>query len=146
METRAAIAVVEDEITIASSIAKRLRAEGYRVEVAHDGPSGVALCRRLHPDLVILDLMLPGMDGLEACRRVQQDRHVPVLMLTARDDETTCSSGSASALTTTSPNHSARASWLPASPSSCAVSIAPAGRRTPPRCSVTCTSTAPAGS
>jgi DNA-binding response OmpR family regulator len=58
------------------------------VEVAHDGREGVALCDRVRPDLVVLDLMLPGLDGLEVCKRVQRDRPVPVLMLTARDDET----------------------------------------------------------
>lgn len=69
-------------------MADRLRAEGYDVSVADDGPSGVALCEQVRPDLVVLDVMLPGFDGLEVCRRVQRDRHVPVLMLTARDDET----------------------------------------------------------
>ncbi|HEV2787021.1 MAG TPA: response regulator transcription factor, partial [Solirubrobacteraceae bacterium] len=59
----------------------------FRVEVASDGPGGVELCKRLRPDLVILDVMLPGFDGLEVCRRIQRDRPVPVLMLTARDDE-----------------------------------------------------------
>src|SRR4051812_21452283 len=58
------------------------------VEVAGDGPSGVALVDRVRPDLVVLDLMLPGLDGLEVCRQVQKDRPVPVLMLTARDSET----------------------------------------------------------
>jgi DNA-binding response OmpR family regulator len=82
------ICVVEDERVIASAVAARLRAEGFDVEVAHDGPAGVDLCRRVRPDLVILDLMLPGIDGLEVCRRVQSERAVPVLMLTARDDET----------------------------------------------------------
>ena len=82
------IAVIEDEHTIASSIAARLTKEGYAVEVAGDGPSGVDLCDRVRPDLVILDLMLPGFDGLEVCRRIQRDRQVPVLMLTARDTET----------------------------------------------------------
>jgi len=82
------IAVIEDEEMIASSIAARLRADGFRVEVAHDGAGGVALCRRTRPDLVVLDLMLPGLDGLEVCREVQRDRPVPVLMLTARDSET----------------------------------------------------------
>jgi DNA-binding response OmpR family regulator len=82
------IAVIEDEATIAASVAARLRAEGYEVETAVDGFSGVELCRRFRPDLVILDLMLPGLDGLEVCRRIQQERHVPVLMLTARDSET----------------------------------------------------------
>ncbi|GAA4991475.1 response regulator transcription factor [Kineococcus glutinatus] len=85
--TRTAV-VVEDEPTIAEAVATRLRAEGYTVEVAGDGPGGVALCERLSPDVVILDVMLPGFDGLEVCRRVQAVRPVPVLMLTARDDET----------------------------------------------------------
>lgn len=82
------IAVIEDEHTIASSIAARLTKEGFTVETAGDGPTGVELCGRIQPDLVILDLMLPGFDGLEVCRRIQRDRHVPVLMLTARDTET----------------------------------------------------------
>jgi len=82
------ICVVEDEEVIAAAVAARLRADGFTVEVAHDGPSGVRLCERLRPDLVVLDLMLPGLDGLEVCRRVQRDRPVPVLMLTARGDET----------------------------------------------------------
>jgi DNA-binding response OmpR family regulator len=80
--------VIEDEASIASAVAARLRSEGFRVETAGDGPAGVALCHDLRPDLVILDLMLPGLDGLEVCRRVQRDRPVPVLMLTARDSET----------------------------------------------------------
>jgi two-component system phosphate regulon response regulator PhoB len=82
------ICVIEDEEVIAGAVAARLRAEGFGVEVAHDGLAGVALCDRVRPDLVVLDLMLPELDGLEVCRRVQRDRPVPVLMLTARDDET----------------------------------------------------------
>ena len=81
------IAVIEDEVTIAAAVAARLRAEGFGVELAHDGPTGVALCDRIHPDVVILDLMLPGFDGLEVCRRIQGKRHVPVIMLTALDSE-----------------------------------------------------------
>ena len=87
MDTRR-IAVIEDEATIAESVAARLMAEGFEVEVAGDGHAGVELCRRFHPDLVVLDLMLPGLDGLEVCRRIQRDGAVPVLMLTARDTET----------------------------------------------------------
>ena len=82
------ILVVEDEALIADAVAARLRSEGYEVQLAADGPSGVEHARRWEPDLVILDLMLPGLDGLEVCRRIQKDRHLPVLMLTARDDET----------------------------------------------------------
>ncbi len=82
------VAVIEDEESIAAAVAARLRSEGFNVEVAHDGPSGVALVERTRPDLVVLDLMLPGLDGLEVCRRIQRERAVPVLMLTARDSET----------------------------------------------------------
>jgi DNA-binding response OmpR family regulator len=81
------ILVVEDEATIAASIAARLRAEGFEVSIAADGPAGVDLFKRLGPDLVVLDVMLPEMDGLEVCRRIQRDHPVPVLMLTALDSE-----------------------------------------------------------
>jgi DNA-binding response OmpR family regulator len=83
----ATIVVVEDEPAIADAVAARLRSEGLDVEVAGDGPSGVALVERVRPDLVVLDVLLPGFDGLEVCRRIQAARPVPVLMLTARDDE-----------------------------------------------------------
>jgi DNA-binding response OmpR family regulator len=82
------ILVVEDEATIAEAVAARLRSEGFTVEIAFDGPSGVDAATRLRPDLVVLDLMLPGLDGLEVCKQIQRERPVPVLMLTARDSET----------------------------------------------------------
>lgn len=82
------ILVVDDEVTIAESVAARLRAEGFTVDLAHDGPAAVAAVAAHEPDLVVLDIMLPGFDGLEVCRRIQADRDVPVLMLTARTDET----------------------------------------------------------
>ena len=82
------VLVVEDEPAIATAIAHRMGAEGWTVEIAPDGPAGVAAAARLDPDVVVLDVMLPGMDGLEVCRRIQHARPVPVIMLTARDDET----------------------------------------------------------
>ncbi|CAN5438563.1 response regulator transcription factor [soil metagenome] len=82
------VVVVEDEVGIAQAISARLQSEGFDVEMAHDGPSGVALCERVQPDLVVLDVMLPGLDGYEVCREIQRQRHVPVLMLTALDQET----------------------------------------------------------
>ncbi|GAA3384427.1 response regulator transcription factor [Cryptosporangium minutisporangium] len=82
------VLVVEDEQTIAESIATRLRAEGFSVELAGDGPAAVAAFAAHPHDLVVLDIMLPGYDGLEVCRRLQAERAVPVLMLTARDAET----------------------------------------------------------
>jgi DNA-binding response OmpR family regulator len=84
----ATVLVVEDEPAIATAIGQRLSAEGWRVEVARDGLSGVDAAARLQPDAVVLDVMLPGIDGLEVTRRIQAERPVPILMLTARDDET----------------------------------------------------------
>ncbi|WP_377640545.1 response regulator [Oryzobacter terrae] len=82
------VLVVEDEPTINQAVTNRLRAEGFGTVQAHDGPGAVAAFDKHHPDLVVLDVMLPGFDGLEVCRRIQALRPVPVLMLTARDDET----------------------------------------------------------
>ncbi|WP_433827765.1 response regulator transcription factor [Actinoplanes sp. CA-015351] len=82
------VLVVEDERVIADAVAARLRAEGFQVHLAGDGPAAVEAARTLRPDVVVLDVMLPGFDGLEVCRRIQAERPVPVLMLTARGDET----------------------------------------------------------
>lgn len=82
------VLVVEDEPTIRQAVADRLRAEGFGVVTAGDGPAAVAAFEEHDPDAVLLDVMLPGFDGLEVCRRIQALRPVPVLMLTARDDET----------------------------------------------------------
>jgi DNA-binding response OmpR family regulator len=82
------VLVVDDDPTIAESVAARLRAEGLDVHIAKDGPSAVAACHTGKPDLVVLDVMLPGFDGLEVCRRIQATRPIPVLMLTARTEET----------------------------------------------------------
>jgi DNA-binding response OmpR family regulator len=87
MDDRRRVLVVEDERTIAEPVAARLRAEGFAVDVVHDGPTAVQTARSTRPDLIILDIMLPGFDGLEVCRRIQAERPVPVIMLTARDDE-----------------------------------------------------------
>ncbi|QYJ05685.1 response regulator transcription factor [Nocardioides panacisoli] len=81
------VLVVEDDPVINQAVADRLAAEGYDVHRAVDGPGAVAACREHHPDLVVLDVMLPGFDGHEVCRRIQAERPVPVLMLTARTDE-----------------------------------------------------------
>jgi len=62
--------------------------EGYEVDTAMDGPSGLAIARDNPPDLVVLDLMLPGMDGLEVCRRLRAGGPVPILILTAKDTVT----------------------------------------------------------
>jgi len=85
--TQQTVLVVDDEEAIAEAVRARLQSEGFQVVVAGDGPEAIGLCERIHPDLVVLDLMLPGMDGLEVCRQIQRERWVPVLMLTARTEE-----------------------------------------------------------
>src|SRR3989304_5598675 len=81
----ARILVIEGEERIASFLLRGLTYEGYRVDLAGDGPTGLGLARENPPDLVVLDWMLPGMDGLEVCRRLRAGSQVPILILTAKD-------------------------------------------------------------
>ncbi len=81
------ILVVDDEEAIAEAVRARLESEGFRVVVAADGPEAIVANTEHHPDLVVLDLMLPGMDGLEVCQQIQKNGWTPVLMLTARTEE-----------------------------------------------------------
>ncbi len=79
------ILIIEDDEDIVRLLRRGLAYEGYQVETALDGETGLGLARDHHPDLVILDLMLPGMDGLEVCQRLRGGSNVPILMLTAKD-------------------------------------------------------------
>ena len=88
MEPVGAVLVVEDEVPLAKVVASYLEREGFAVSLAHDGPSAVEEARTLHPDLIVLDLMLPGFDGLEVCRRIRTFTDAYIIMLTARDEET----------------------------------------------------------
>lgn len=81
------VLVVEDDRAISDALTDRLRAEGYDVTQAFDGPTAVDTAVEQRPDALLLDVMLPGFDGHEVCRRVHAVWPVPVLMLTARDDE-----------------------------------------------------------
>jgi DNA-binding response OmpR family regulator len=83
----ATILVVEDERELNALIRRHLEDEGHRVSQAFDGPSALATAHQDHPDLVILDWMLPRLDGMEVCRRLRRESIVPILMLTARADE-----------------------------------------------------------
>jgi DNA-binding response OmpR family regulator len=84
---KAQILVVEDEENILEAVRYNLESHGYDTLTATDGIKGLELARAMHPDLVILDVMLPGMDGLEVCRQIRRDRDVPIMMLTARGEE-----------------------------------------------------------
>lgn len=81
------ILVVEDDPKTSHLISAYLQKDGYRVATAFDGKEGLDLARRIRPDLVILDLMLPEIDGLQVCRVLRAESKVPIIMLTARTSE-----------------------------------------------------------
>ena len=81
------ILVVEDEPALQETLAYNLNRQGYHVEAVGDGIAALEAARREHPDLIVLDIMLPKLDGFEVCRIIRQEMNVPILMLTARDDE-----------------------------------------------------------
>jgi len=78
------ILIVEDDPSLREVAGLALRAEGYRVAEAADGPGALELVESERPDLVLLDIMLPGLDGFEVCRRIRRTSLVPIVMLTAR--------------------------------------------------------------
>ena len=83
----ASILIVEDEDNIALALSHVLGREGWKVERVADGDSGLAAVREMHPDLVLLDVMLPGMTGYEVCQAVRLEpelAEVKILMMTAR--------------------------------------------------------------
>src|SRR5215211_712803 len=84
------VLVVEDEETLVRNLAEKLKGEGFSVVTAGDGEDGLEKLRAEHPDLIILDIMLPKLDGLSLCRLVRRDpatAHIPIIMLTARGTE-----------------------------------------------------------
>lgn len=81
------ILVVEDETALREALQYNLQRQGYTVITAADGQTAVNLAREKHPDLVVLDVMLPVLDGFEVCRILRHDTNIPILILTARDDE-----------------------------------------------------------
>jgi DNA-binding response OmpR family regulator len=81
------VLVVEDDPSISRLVASYLEQEGFTVDVAADGETGVDLARARRPDVIVLDLMLPGMDGIEVCRRIRTFSEAYIIMLTARTEE-----------------------------------------------------------
>lgn len=71
------ILIVEDEVKIARFVTLELQHEGYEVQAAHDGRTGLQMCESWQPDLLILDLMLPELSGIEVCRRLRPDMRHP---------------------------------------------------------------------
>jgi len=81
------ILVVEDEPSLQETLVYNLEKQGYTAEAAGDGRLAIEVARRLNPDLIILDIMLPVLDGFEVCKVLRKEMTVPIIMLTARDDE-----------------------------------------------------------
>jgi two-component system response regulator RegX3 len=81
------VLVIEDEPSLAEAVRYNLEREGFTVEAAPDGRSGLARFRATTPALVILDLMLPEVSGLDVCRTIRSESAVPIVMLTAKDSE-----------------------------------------------------------
>jgi two-component system alkaline phosphatase synthesis response regulator PhoP len=82
------ILLIDDEPKIVEICSDYLKAAGFDIISAGDGPQGLAIVRAQKPDLIVLDLMLPGMDGLDLCRLLRRESNVPIIMLTARIEET----------------------------------------------------------
>jgi two-component system OmpR family response regulator len=82
------VLIVEDEVSLAAGIRRGLEAEGFTVDVAHDGLDGLWWAREHAYDVIVLDIMLPGLNGFRVCRTLRdEDDWTPVLMLTAKDGD-----------------------------------------------------------
>ena len=82
------ILIIEDDRRIANWIKVYFQRAGFSAEIAYDGPTGLAAARRLAPDLIILDLMLPQLDGIAICNILRRETDVPIIMLTAKETYT----------------------------------------------------------
>ena len=80
------ILVVDDDVALAEMIGIVLQNEGFDVVFCADGSQALAQFQEHHPDLVLLDVMLPGMDGFDVCRAIRRVSDAPIVMLTARSD------------------------------------------------------------
>jgi two-component system OmpR family response regulator len=81
------ILIVEDDKTLLDVLKYNFAKEGYRVLMASDGVEALGVARKEHPDVIVLDVMLPQMSGFEVCRVLRKEMSTPILMLTARDEE-----------------------------------------------------------
>ena len=81
------ILIIEDEEAIQGVVKAFLEDEGYNVVLASDGLEGMEKFRECHPDLILLDLMLPGVDGFEICRKVRAEKNTPIIMVSAKKDD-----------------------------------------------------------
>jgi two-component system, OmpR family, alkaline phosphatase synthesis response regulator PhoP len=81
------VLVVDDDKKTVELVKLYLERDGYKVIIAYDGNEALRLAREIHPDLVVLDLMLPGISGLQVCNTIRRESDVPIIMLTAMTTE-----------------------------------------------------------
>jgi DNA-binding response OmpR family regulator len=81
------VLIVDDDAKIVELVKLYLNRDGYGVITAYDGTTALKLARESHPDLIVLDIMLPGIDGLEICRILREESAVPIVLLTAKTTE-----------------------------------------------------------
>ena len=81
------VLVVDDDVKTVELVKLYLNRDGYKVLTAYDGVEALRLAKERHPDLIVLDLMLPGIDGLEICRELRDESDVPIIMLTAKSTD-----------------------------------------------------------
>jgi DNA-binding response OmpR family regulator len=71
------ILIIEDELSLQETLAYNLKLDGYIVDVSGNGLEGLKIARELHPDLILLDVMLPGMNGFEVCKILRREMDIP---------------------------------------------------------------------
>lgn len=81
------ILIIEDDVKTANLLRLYLRQAGYEVDIANEGYTGLDMARTTHPELVVLDLMLPNLNGIDICRLLRSDHNMPIIILTAKSTE-----------------------------------------------------------
>ena len=81
------VLIADDDPNVHQSLSAYFRREGYQIVSAYDGERTIELARREHPDMILLDIMMPKMDGLMVCREIRRESNVPIIMLTAKSEE-----------------------------------------------------------
>ncbi|HZK01892.1 MAG TPA: winged helix-turn-helix domain-containing protein [Anaerovoracaceae bacterium] len=81
------ILIIEDEKSIADIIRFNLVKEGFDIDIAYDGKTGLEKAQSIKPDLILLDVMLPIVDGFTVCKKIRESNTVPIVMLTAKEEE-----------------------------------------------------------
>lgn len=81
------ILIADDDPVVHESLGLYLSSEGYEHQSAYDGQQALDMCESLHPDMMVLDLMMPRVSGIDVCRTIRQNSSLPIIMLTAKGEE-----------------------------------------------------------